>query len=866
MTTANDLIVVFLALEMLSIPLYVLAAFDRRRLALAGSGHQVLRARRVLVGDLPLRRRARLRRDRHHVAHRDRRRSSRRTRCSSRARCSPGSRCCSSGSASRSRRCRSTCGRPTCTRARPRRSPRSWPSATKAAGVRRAAAGLRWSRSRCTATDWRPVVWALAVLTLARRQHRRRACRPTSSACSRTRRSRTPATCSSAFEAGDRPRAAKPRSSTSSSTRSWSIGSFAVVTVLSTPRRRRPLDRRATAASALRRPVLGGLLVLLPARAGRHPAHRRLHRQARGVLGRGRRAASTRSSSSARSPPSSPRSPTCGSRSRSRRRRPTSDGERRAGPRPSGRRRHVDRARRHRGRDARARHRARRSSSTGPGDADRPRCTSSTWFRDVDRSADARRRGATRGGGAGAAPALGRVGVVEGLRRRGAWAVVHELPRRRRSRRARGRRPAPAAATTSTLSGTLRSSSSKRCLRLIANARTATSIGERSGRSMRSPATFEHVDPVDRARPARATAARCRRPRRRPGCGRRGGSAGRCPGSAALASSAGSSGPRGEHDLVAGVEVGGDHPQRHRRAPRRSSGVSPRRKSARRPSLEKRWSSRVRRFQARRQPPAGEDLVAAERLPGLLEPLDPARGSASAAITAPLNAPAERPDDDVGDDVALEERAQHARPARPPGCRRRRARTRCATRAPRRCRSWLIGRWHRAVGCPLPCGPFSVVRVVTVCRPRKSRSYAAPAIQPPTPTPHSSEGAGGPRVSEFYRNYLAVAVFIGAALLMVGAMLGVGRLLRPPRPRRREAHALRGGLRSRPRLRPVERPLLRVRAALRDVRRRGRVHLPVGGATSRASACFGLIEMIVFIVILTLGLVYAWRKGVLRWA
>ena len=32
MTSANDLIVVFLALEILSIPLYVLAAFDRRRL------------------------------------------------------------------------------------------------------------------------------------------------------------------------------------------------------------------------------------------------------------------------------------------------------------------------------------------------------------------------------------------------------------------------------------------------------------------------------------------------------------------------------------------------------------------------------------------------------------------------------------------------------------------------------------------------------------------------------------------------------------------------------------------------------------------------------------------------------------------
>jgi NADH-quinone oxidoreductase subunit N len=38
MTTANDLIVVFLALEVLSIPLYVLAAFDRRRLASQEAG------------------------------------------------------------------------------------------------------------------------------------------------------------------------------------------------------------------------------------------------------------------------------------------------------------------------------------------------------------------------------------------------------------------------------------------------------------------------------------------------------------------------------------------------------------------------------------------------------------------------------------------------------------------------------------------------------------------------------------------------------------------------------------------------------------------------------------------------------------
>jgi len=32
-----------------------------------------------------------------------------------------------------------------------------------------------------------------------------------------------------------------------------------------------------------------------------------------------------------------------------------------------------------------------------------------------------------------------------------------------------------------------------------------------------------------------------------------------------------------------------------------------------------------------------------------------------------------------------------------------------------------------------------------------------------------------------------------------------------------------------------------------------------------ALGTFGLVEMIVFIVILALGLLYAWRKGVLRW-
>ncbi|HEX2065053.1 MAG TPA: NADH-quinone oxidoreductase subunit A, partial [Acidimicrobiales bacterium] len=37
-------------------------------------------------------------------------------------------------------------------------------------------------------------------------------------------------------------------------------------------------------------------------------------------------------------------------------------------------------------------------------------------------------------------------------------------------------------------------------------------------------------------------------------------------------------------------------------------------------------------------------------------------------------------------------------------------------------------------------------------------------------------------MSDFLRSYLTVLVFTGAAVAMVGAMLGAGRLVRPTRP------------------------------------------------------------------------------------
>ena len=124
-------------------------------------------------------------------------------------------------------------------------------------------------------------------------------------------------------------------------------------------------------------------------------------------------------------------------------------------------------------------------------------------------------------------------------------------------------------------------------------------------------------------------------------------------------------------------------------------------------------------------------------------------------------------------------------------------------------------------------------------------------------------------MSEFYRNYLAVAVFIGAALLMVGAMLGVGRLLRPSHPDAAKLMPYEAG--SDPVMgfgqSNVRYYVYALLFVMFDVEAvfifPWAVKLDSG---PNSLGVFGLVEMAAFIVILTLGLVYAWRKGVLRWA
>jgi NADH-quinone oxidoreductase subunit A len=120
-------------------------------------------------------------------------------------------------------------------------------------------------------------------------------------------------------------------------------------------------------------------------------------------------------------------------------------------------------------------------------------------------------------------------------------------------------------------------------------------------------------------------------------------------------------------------------------------------------------------------------------------------------------------------------------------------------------------------------------------------------------------------MSDFLRDYLTVAIFGGAAFLMVGAMLGVGRLLRPVRPQAQKYIAYESGVDpvgsgwSQSQIRYYVFALLFV---MFDVEA---LYLFPWAIRLEEYGMFGLVEMAIFIFILALALLYAWRKGVLRW-
>ena len=106
--------------------------------------------------------------------------------------------------------------------------------------------------------------------------------------------------------------------------------------------------------------------------------------------------------------------------------------------------------------------------------------------------------------------------------------------------------------------------------------------------------------------------------------------------------------------------------------------------------------------------------------------------------------------------------------------------------------------------------------------------------------------------SEFLRQYLTVLIIgvVGAGL--VGLLLGASFLLRPERRQADKYKTYEGGVDP-------------VGSMWTQSQIRYYVFALLSGGHAFVARHIGLVEMGVFVLILLLGLVYAWRKGVLKW-
>lgn len=117
----------------------------------------------------------------------------------------------------------------------------------------------------------------------------------------------------------------------------------------------------------------------------------------------------------------------------------------------------------------------------------------------------------------------------------------------------------------------------------------------------------------------------------------------------------------------------------------------------------------------------------------------------------------------------------------------------------------------------------------------------------------------------YTNNYVLVAIFIGLGILLPIAALTIGRLLRPNRPLPEKATTYESGNE------PVG--VGQVRFNIRyylfalmfvifDVET---VFLYPWAVAYKKLGLFALVEMMVFVVLLLVGLIYAWKKKVLQW-
>jgi NADH-quinone oxidoreductase subunit A len=115
------------------------------------------------------------------------------------------------------------------------------------------------------------------------------------------------------------------------------------------------------------------------------------------------------------------------------------------------------------------------------------------------------------------------------------------------------------------------------------------------------------------------------------------------------------------------------------------------------------------------------------------------------------------------------------------------------------------------------------------------------------------------------QDYLPIVVLIVIATGLAGIVIALGHLFGPRRPTVRKSQPYESGMRPiGPGMRrmPIRFYLVAVLFILFDIEI---IFFLPWAVVFKKLGLFGLIEMLIFIVILLVGYVYAWKKGALEW-
>ncbi len=114
-------------------------------------------------------------------------------------------------------------------------------------------------------------------------------------------------------------------------------------------------------------------------------------------------------------------------------------------------------------------------------------------------------------------------------------------------------------------------------------------------------------------------------------------------------------------------------------------------------------------------------------------------------------------------------------------------------------------------------------------------------------------------------NYWPIAILIAMTTILAAVVIVLGTYLGPRRPSKRKGEAYESGMSAigpGTRQMPIRFYLVAVLFILFDIEV---IFLLPWAVVFRKLGLFGLIEVGVFLVILLVGYVYAWKKGALEW-